>query len=115
MQHRKEVEFHELDDKTVGLLIGIANPFIFRSSENRHGREKEPNAMLTAALAQTLFGVGSAQDEKCCLHVLSMSNDELCVSPYDYVISCGLECDNSKEDRLVLDLALVGQAGPASQ
>ena len=35
MQHLKEVELHELQNKTVDLLIGMDNPFIFRSSENR--------------------------------------------------------------------------------
>ena len=90
-------------DKTVGLLTGLNNLSIFRSSENRHGGEGEPDAML-AALGW-FFEVGSsAQDEKRCLHVLSLSNDELCLSPYDNVISCGLKCDNSREDRLALEI-----------
>ena len=104
MQHLKGVELHELQDKTVGLLIGLDNPSISRSCENRYGGEGEPDAMLTA-LGWTLFGVGSsAQDENRCLHVSSLNNDELCVSPYDNVISCGLECDNSREDRLALEI-----------
>ena len=104
MLHLKGVELHELQDKTVGLLIGLDNPSIFRSSENKYGGEGEPDAMLTA-LGWTLFGVGSsAQDENRCLYVSSLSDDKLCVSPYDNVISCGLECDNSREDRLALEI-----------
>ena len=60
--------------------------------------------MLTA-LGWTLIGVGSsAQDENRCMHVSSLNNDELYVLPYDNVISCGLECDNSSEDRLALEI-----------
>ena len=104
MQHLKGVELHELQDKTVGLLIGLDNPSIVRACENRYGGEGKPDAMLTA-LGWTLFGVGSsAQDENRCLHVSSLNNDELCVSPYDNVISCGLDCDNSREDRLALEI-----------
>ena len=48
--------------------------------------------LMLTALGWTLFGVGSsAQDENRCLYVSSLSDDELCVSPYDNVISCGLE------------------------
>ena len=106
MQHLKGVELHELQDNTVGLLIGLDNPSIFSSSENRYGGEGESDAMLTA-LGWTLFGVdSSAQDENRCMHVLSLSDDELCVSPYDNVISCGLECDSSKKDRFDLEIII---------
>ena len=47
MQHLKGVELHELQDKTVGLLIKLNNPSIFRSSESRYGGEGELDAMLT--------------------------------------------------------------------
>ena len=48
MKYLKGVELHKLEDKTVGPLIILDNPYIFSSSKNRHGGERKPDAMLTA-------------------------------------------------------------------
>ena len=104
MQHLEGVELHELQDKSVGLLIGLDNPALFRPLESRHGKNGEPDAVLTT-LGWTLFGTAfsSSQENDYCFHVSTLTDRALTTSPYDNVISCGLECDNSKEDRIALE------------
>ena len=104
MQHLEGVELHELQDKSVGLLIGLDNPTLFRPLESRHGKNGEPDAILTT-LSWTLFGTAfsSSQENDYCFHVSTFTDRALTTSPYDNAISCGLECDNSKEDRIALE------------
>ena len=104
MQHLEGVELHELQDKSVGLLIGLDNPALFRPLESRHGKNGEPDAVLTT-LGWTLFGTAfsSSQENDYCFHVSTLTDRALTISPYDSAISCGLECDNSKEDRIALE------------
>ena len=107
MKHLKGVVLHELRDKTVSLLIGLDNFSLFRPLENRCGAEGEPDAVLTV-LGWTLFGtISSPQDGiKSCMHVSTLHDEGVCLerAPHDFVLSCGLECDNSKEDRVAFEL-----------
>ena len=47
MKYLQGVELHELQDKSVGLLIGLDNAALFRPLESLHGRNGEPDAILT--------------------------------------------------------------------
>ena len=96
MQHLEGVELHELQDKSVGLLIGLDNPALFRPLESRHGKNGE--CCLDHIGLDLLTAFSSSQENDYCFHVSTLR--ALTTSPYDNVISCGLECDNSKEDRI---------------
>ena len=104
MQHLQGVELYELQNKSVGLLIGLDNPALFRPLESRHGRNGEPDAILTT-LDWTLFGTASSglQGSDHCFHVCTLTDHALAASTYQSAFSCGLECDNSKEDRIALE------------
>ena len=101
------LDFKELPDKTEGILIGLDASLVFRSMDSRFGPEETPDAIKTV-LGWVLFGPTLTPTTHCenrcrtCVHV-SLPVDpvfDLDALPHDHVISCGLENDNSHEDRL---------------
>ena len=53
----------------------------------------------------TLFGTisSSLQGSDHCFHVCTLADHALAASPYQSAVSCGPECDNSKENRIALE------------
>ena len=79
MQHLQGVELHELENKSVGLLIGVDNHSVFRHFDERHGKDGEPDAIQTV-LGWTLFGVMVMTQAKERLHQRCAINPNLCES-----------------------------------
>ena len=105
--HLRGLDFKELPDKTVGILIGLDAPLVFRSMDSRFGPQGTPDAIKTV-LGWVLFGPALTPTNHCenrcrtCMHV-SLPVDpvfNLDAPPHNHVISCGLEKYNSREDRL---------------
>ena len=108
MKHLRGVELHELEDKSVGLLIGLDNPALFRFLDGRYGCAGEPDAVLTA-LGWTLFGssLSCVDNLGRCMHVACLSKfdtDVVDVAPHEDAASCGLDCASSREDRVAFEL-----------
>ena len=115
LEHLKDISFKELSDKTIGLLIGVDASVVFRALESRFGPEGTPDAIRTS-LGWVLFGPAlrcqccaevrnnSATDT--CMHVILPENAKIDPSlpPHEYEVGCGLDHDNSREDRLALKI-----------
>jgi len=106
MDHLQEVQLSELDDKSVGLLIGLDVPEVFRPIESKYGQEGEPDAIKTL-LGWTLFGIAEItgdHDSAHCFNVLVPGFDMLESPPHEFTQSCGLDESNSREDRISLQI-----------
>ena len=102
MNHLKGVELMELGDKSAGLLIGLDAPELFRPLEYRYGDKGEPDAIKTL-MGWTMFGVAdsaSHDDSTFCFNVGVLRPDKLDSPPHEFVESCGLNEENSREDRI---------------
>ena len=115
LEHLKDISFKELSDKTIGLLIGVDASVVFRVLESRFGPEGTPDAIRTS-LGWVLFG--PALRCQCCAEVRNNSATDTCMHvilpenakvdpnlpPHEYEVGCGLDHDNSREDRLALKI-----------
>ena len=115
LEHLKDISFKELSDKTIGILIGVDASVVFRALESRFGPEGTPDAIRTS-LGWVLFGpalrcqccaeVGNDSATDTCMHVTLPENAKVDPSlpPHEYEVGCGLDHDNSREDRLALKI-----------
>ena len=102
MNHLKGVELMELGHKSVGLLIGLDAPELFRPLEYRYGDKDESDAIKTL-MGWTMFGVAdsaSHDDSTFCFNVGVLRPDELDYSPHEFVEPCGLNEENAREDQI---------------
>ena len=107
MDHLQAVEPSELDNKSVGLLIGLHVPEMFRPLESRYGEEGAPDAIKTM-FGWTLFSISSAADSgyksEHCFTASVPHYDVLETAPHKFTDSCGLDDDNSREDQISLQI-----------
>ena len=114
LEHLKDISFQELSVKTIDLLFGVDASLVFQALESRFGPEGTPDA-LRSSLGLVLFGPAL-----CCQGGAEVGNDKdvthACTymrvilpeiekvdpnsTPHKYEVGCGLDHDNSREDRL---------------
>ena len=97
------VSFSEIEDKSVGILIGLDAHEVFRPLETRFGPDGAPDAIKTP-LGWILFGAVSDKREKAanssCMHVTLREQADSYLPLEEQVNSCGLDGESSREDRL---------------
>ena len=102
MTHLQGIQFPELNNKFVGLLIGLDVPGVFRPLESRYGQEGEPDAIRTL-LGWTLFcfaEMNTNQNSVNCFDIMVPQREDLDFPPHEFSQTCGLNEDNSREDKI---------------